>query len=550
MNRPTTLARLRTELFDICVIGGGGTGAGCVLDATTRGLNAALIEQDDFGSVTSGTSTKLIHGGVRYLEQAVKTFDPKQLTMVRKGLHERRTLLQIAPHLCHPLALLTPCANVVEGLYYYIGLKVYDWLAGTRRLAPSRYLGRAAALKQFPAFDEKTLHSAVLYYDGQFDDLRLNLALIQTAASRGAAVANHLRAEAFQHNAAGKLQAVQVRDKLTDEVFTIRATVFVNATGTRADTLRQSASAAQPPRLRASKGAHAVLPMSAMPSTGAALLVPKTADGRVLFAIPWRNHWLIGTTDTEADPHDKPCLLPDEAEYLIEHVNKMVGGKLAITEVTGGFAGLRPLLQADPTADSRSLVRDHEVETDPTSSLVSIMGGKWTTYRVMAEDTIDACCTQLGQPRPCATETLTLHGSDGFSTEFGTHFRENHPTLEVDIATHLVDTYGTRAPAITSLMAAQPTLSERLVEQYPFVKAEVLYALREEMALTLPDMLMRRIRLGLVNWGATLEALPTVATLMAAELSWSATEQATYQASFQQHIEWLMEQAGVLVLGH
>ena len=545
MNHYTSLQRLRTELFDVCIIGGGASGAGCALDAAARGLNTALIDMDDFGAVTSGTSTKLAHGGVRYLEQAFKKLDPKQLALVRKALHERKTLLHIAPHLAHPLALLTPCFNWFEGAYFTIGLKLYDWLAGDRRLGPSRWLSRTEAVRQFPAFDGKKLHSAVMYYDGQFDDVRLNLALARTAAQRGAAVANHLRAEQFRTDGAGRLQAIEVVDKFTGERIVVRAKVFVNATGTRADFLRTAADKTRQNRMRASKGSHVVLRADAILPTQSALLVPKTADGRVLFAIPWRNHWLIGTTDTEADPADEPCLLPDEADYLTQHVSQYLTTPLSLTQVTGGFAGLRPLLQADPQASSKSLVRDHEVEIDPTSGLVSIMGGKWTTYRLMAQETIDACCRTLGSSTVSSTETLLLAGGEGYTKEFIGHFRDRHTDQPADILTHLLDTYGTQAGAIIQLFALEPASNERLAGGHPFTRAEVIYAVRQEMALTIPDVLMRRIRLGLVDWAATLEALPAVAGVMARELNWSDSDRQQAEYQFRAHIDMLMEQAGV-----
>ncbi len=545
MNRSETLTQLRTQSFDICIIGGGASGAGCALDAAARGLKTALIEADDFGAVTSGTSTKLVHGGVRYLEQAVKTLDPRQLSLVRKALHERLTLLKIAPHLVHPLALLTPCANLIEGLYYTIGLKIYDLLAGKRQLLPSRWLGRAEVIEQFPAFNPDKLHSAVQYYDGQFDDIRLNLALVQTAAERGAIVANHVRAVAFDHDAKGKLQALTVRDTLTGEEFTVRATVFVNATGTRADNLRQGANAARPARMRASKGSHVVLPKSALPGGGAALLVPKTADGRVLFAIPWRDHWLIGTTDTEADANETPYLLPDEADYLTKHVSQYTQQPLLASQITGGFSGLRPLLQADPGASSKSLVRDHEVEIDEQSGLISIMGGKWTTYRLMAKETIDACCNRLNQFRPCRTENLMLAGGEHYSAKSTEQFIQKS-SLPTDISAHLDNTYGTRAANLVKLIETESSLGNRLADGHPFVAAEVVYAVRCEMAQTLSDVLLRRIRLGLVDWQATLAALPLAALLMANELGWTADARTKAEEEFSGYMQEIIRHATVV----
>lgn len=548
MNRSTTLARLQSDAFDICIIGAGASGAGCAVDAASRGLRVALLEADDFGAGTSGTSTKLVHGGVRYLEQAVKTFDPKQLSLVRKALHERRTLLHIAPHLCHPLALLTPVNNLIEGAYYAIGLKIYDLLAGSRRMAPSRWLNKASTLRYFPAFDPDKLHSAVMYYDGQFDDIRLNLSMVQTAAAKGAAVANHVFVETISKDSAGKITSVDVVDKLTKNRFSVNAKVFINATGTRADAIRQGANKQQGVRMRASKGAHAVLAGTALPTAEghtepAALLVPKTKDGRVLFAIPWRGQWLIGTTDTEAAPTDVPALLPDEATYLLDHVNQYVKNPVSIESVTGGFAGLRPLLQADPNAASQSLVRDHEVEIDARSGLVSVMGGKWTTYRLMAEETIDACCKILGTAPACQTETLLLQGAEGYNRKYRQHLTDSYPEYPADVLDHLANTYGTDALNVLRLLREEPDWLARLTVGHPFIQAEVIYAARTEMAQTLPDVLMRRIRLGLIDWKATLEALPVTARLLAIERNWSPEHREQAEAEFRVHIEGLMEKA-------
>lgn len=545
MNRAASLPQLKTELFDICIIGGGASGAGCALDAASRGLKTALIERNDFSSATSSSSTKLVHGGVRYLEQAFKNFDPKQLAMVRKGLYERQTLLHIAPHLAHPLALLTPCKNWFAGMYFSIGLKLYDLLAGNRRLSPSRWLTKKEAIQQFPAFAPGSFQSAVLYYDGQFDDARFNLGLAQTAAQQGATVANHCSAVRFETNANGHIQAVLVRDELTGETFWLRAKVFVNATGTRADFLRQTANVQQHYRMRASKGAHVVLPMEAVGPTLAALLVPETSDGRVLFAIPWRGHYLIGTTDTEADPAETPYLQLDEAEYLLEHVNQYLIKPLTLDQVTGGFAGLRPLLQADPDASSKSLVRDHEVEVDEKTGLVSLMGGKWTTYRLMAEDTIDVCCQRLGRHAQSATDKLLLVGADGYDPDFINSLVTRYPLVNPHLIKHLAETYGTQATALLNLMEQDSTLAEPLVNRHPFVKAEVIYAVRAEMALTLEDLLLRRIRLGLVDWQAALSAAPAAAALLGAELGWSPEQQQAQQETFAGLIQQNIDRAGL-----
>jgi glycerol-3-phosphate dehydrogenase len=486
------------------------------LDAALRGLKVCLLERDDFAAQTSSKSTKLIHGGVRYLEQAFKGLDWAQFNLVRKALWERRYLLQNAPHLTRPLALLTPCRSWFERFYYGTGLKLYDALAGKHNIAPSRILTSAAAVQRIPSLRKNTLSGAVLYYDGQLDDARFALALVKTAARHGATVLNHAEAMAFEKTPAGRLHALTVRDGLTGETLTVKSRIFVNATGPFADGLRRLANPALPARMRVSKGVHLILPKSILRSD-AAVLVPKTDDGRVVFLIPWQDHVLVGTTDTEADLHDDPALLKAEVAYLLEYVHRYLDVAVSPADVRGGFAGLRPLLQADPIASTKTLVRDHEVEVDPVSGLVSIMGGKWTTYRLMAQDTVDECLRQLAEsPRSCRTENQPLAGAEGFTAGGWQQLG-----LPPDVAQHVWKKYGTEAERVVDLIKQRPELATRLVENEPFTAAEVVFAARHEMAMTLPDVLARRLGLEWLDWRLADNAVQPVATLMAQELNWS-----------------------------
>lgn len=538
MHRPTHLRRARTERFDLCVIGGGATGTGVALDAALRGLAVCLLEADDFAARTSSKSTKLIHGGVRYLEQAFKHLDWEQFKMVRKGLTERKFLLENAPHLTRPLALLTPCHAWTERFYYGTGLKMYDALAGRDNLADSHQLSTDEALALIPTLRKETLRGAVLYSDGQLDDARFALALAKTAAASGATVLNHVRALAFGKTVDGTLQTLRVRDELTGDVFEVNARLFVNATGTAADKMRRLANPALPPRMRASKGAHLILPKNLL-GGDTALLVPKTDDGRVIFVIPWQNHVLVGTTDTEAQPTDDPVLLETEVTYLLDYVRRYLDVAVSPADVRAGFAGLRPLLQADPNAPSKTLVRDHEVEVDAVSGLVSILGGKWTTYRLMAQDTVDECLRRLGEaPRPCRTETCRLAGGDGFTPDGWQSLN-----LPADVARHLWKRHGTEASAVADLARQRPDLAEPLVEGHPFLAAEVVYAARCEMALTPADVLARRLGLEPLDWVATERALPTVAALLAEELGWSEAEARAETDAYRRQLEQQREAA-------
>jgi glycerol-3-phosphate dehydrogenase len=544
MNRLIVQQQLQDTLFDICIIGGGATGAGCALDAALRGLKVALIERSDFAAATSSKSTKLVHGGVRYLEQAFKKLDWEQFQMVRKALKERSTVLRNAPHLAQPLALLTPCSSGIDTLYYGTGLKIYDWIAGDNNLLASDWLSKEDALGMIPQLKASDLHSAVLYYDGQLDDARYGLALVKSAQEAGAVVLNHAQINNFSKNPDGRLQAATVQDQLSGEAFLLRAKVFVNATGPFADHIRTMANPEVSPRMRVSKGVHVVLPGHIMP-TKAAILVPKTDDGRVIFIIPWQGQLLVGTTDTEDTLSEaEPLLLSEEVDYLLEYVNRYLAQPVSRSDVRSGFSGLRPLLQASPDADTKQLVRDHEVEINASSGLVSIMGGKWTTYRLMAKDTIDECYPLLGQPlTPCQSEQHLLYGAEGYTPELWEKIVERYPFSEAT-AKHLCQKYGGMAIKVAELALRQPQWAERLHPDFPIVGAEVAFVVQHEMAFTIRDVLARRIGLELWDWQVASQTAPVVAAIMAELLGWSQTVVEQQTEAYQQLIEYFRKKAG------
>lgn len=542
MNRPASIHRLRTEEFDLCIIGGGASGAGCALDAALRGLKVALVEKTDFAAETSSKSTKLIHGGVRYLEQAFKKLDFGQLRQVRHGLEERHILLHNAPHLARPLALVTPVANRWEGLYFRIGLWLYDRFAsGSDTLPKSRWLTQAEACDLLPGLNPR-LHGAVLYYDGQLDDARYCLALAQSAANAGAAVANHIEVIGFEKDSSGNLEAVTVQDRLAGSPqtpFSVRARCFLNCTGARADTIRRLANPALPIRIRPSKGVHLLLPLSVLGNPDAALLIPKTPDGRVVFAIPFQGALLLGTTDQdEPEPGGEPQLEAGEVDFLLRTLQPYINRTIEPRQVTAGFGGLRPLLLAKKKY-TKGLVRDHEVEQDASSGLFSLLGGKWTTYRRMAQDAVDAVCRQLGRTEPCSTADYALSGAVGANSITAATLAEQFG-FEADIARHLAANYGSAAAAVAGICAGRAEWRERLVAGYPFIRAEVAYAVHFEMACTLRDMLARRIRLEILDWQATLTAIPGAAAVMAETLGWTIADTARYQAEYRQQIEHFM----------
>ncbi len=493
MNRDVGLSRLAGEQFDVVVIGGGATGLGAAVDAGSRGYRTALIEAADFGSATSSRSTKLVHGGVRYLEQG-------NVGLVREALRERSTLLRNAPHLIHDLAFVVPAYRRFDLAFYAVGLKVYDALAGRTEFPRSHVVSPADARTLIPALAPNGLRGAVVYHDGQFDDARLALALARTAVDHGAAVANYVRATGFFYDSAGRVTGVDAVDAESGAQLTVRARAVINATGIFADTMRTLDDPAARPLLAHSRGSHIVVSSAALGSA-AALLVPKTSDGRVLFALPWHERTIVGTTDVPVDaPERDPKPSADEIAYLLATVNRYLEAPLAQRDILAVFAGLRPLIRRGATSTAR-LSREHLVDVS-RSGIVTIAGGKWTTYRKMAQDAVDAAARSAGLgASPSRTVSLPLHGAQ-------------HDTPD----NVLLREYGTDAANVLQLVAADATLATRLDPRLPYTEAQVVYAVRAEMARTVEDVLARRTRALVLDAGAARAAGPRVAALMSAEL--------------------------------
>lgn len=532
MNRDSQLERLRTETFDLCVIGGGASGAGSALDAVLRGMRVALIEADDFSSGASSKSTKMAHGGVRYLEQAFRRLEFGHLKQVRHGLEERTRLLQNAPHLARPLALITPVFSWWQGLYYRIGLWLYDLLAADRQQLPaSRWLSRQETLEQAPALSPR-VQGAVLYYDGQLDDARYCLALVQSACEAGAAVANHLRLVEFEKDAQGVIQAARAEDTLSGETIRIRARLFLNCTGPGSDAVRHLANPALPELLRPSKGAHLVLPAAVLPPDKG-ILIPKTRDGRMIFALPAEGRVIVGTTDAPYRPGDgEPVLESAETDFLLESLSPYLHTALTRADVRAGFGGLRPLLAGTTAKSSHQLLRDHLVEHDETSNLFSLLGGKWTTYRIMARDAVDRIGALLNIKTSCSTADYRLAGAehddpDAWQVLCGQY------GFERDTALHLCRHYGARGGRVAALCTAMPGGAERVHPGFPHLQGEVAYAVREEMACTLRDVMARRLRLETADWEVARAAAPRVAAWMQQELHWSDSDTARRVAEYQ-----------------
>jgi glycerol-3-phosphate dehydrogenase len=494
-NRDTLLDSLRSDqTWEVVVIGGGATGLGTALDAATRGYRTLLLESRDFGHATSSRSTKLIHGGVRYLAQG-------NVGLVREALHERGLLLRNAPHLVHSKEFIVPAFHWWERPYYGLGLNIYDLMAGTYGIGRSRVLSRSAILGSLPTLKRDGLRGGISYRDGQFDDARLAIALLRSFQDSGGTALNYVAVTGLLKRN-GKIAGVVAQDEENAEEWQIPARVVVNATGVFVDSVRALDSSESRPMVRPSQGAHLVLDQSFLPGSSA-LMIPKTDDGRVLFAIPWHDRVLLGTTDTPvANPAFEPVPLADEVDYLLTHIARYLDRPPVDSDVLSRFAGLRPLVDAGSTGRTSRLSREHAVVVSD-SGLVTITGGKWTTYRRMAQDTVDRA-VPVGdlRQRPCVTETLKLHGW----------------LAETPRSTDWPHVYGSDLPELERLVSEHDDWGRPLHSKLPFRVGEVVWAARFESARTVEDVLARRLRALFLNARTSVESAPVVAKLLADEL--------------------------------
>ena len=502
MNREDAFRSLR-EPFDVLVIGGGATGLGIAVDAVTRGFRTALVEAGDFAQATSSRSTKLVHGGVRYLASG-------QIHLVYEALRERAVMMRNAPHLVKPQAFLLPTYTRRALPFYGAGLLAYDLLSGRSTMGKTRILGRTATLQQIPNLQAQDLSGSVLYHDGQFNDARLALALARTAADHGATMLNYARCARLIHTGGGVTGAV-VTDTESGEECAVHAKAVFNATGIFTDAMRQLDHPGTPPLLTVSRGTHLVVAPGVLGGS-AGIMVPKTRDGRVIFAIPWQGKVVIGTTDLPAPaPAMEPGHAQGEIQFLLETINPFLAKPVTHEDVLSVFSGLRPLVTGDEATTSR-LSREHHIDVSSTG-LITIAGGKWTTYRRMAEDALDvAGSKRLLEKRPCVTLRLALHGSQEVQDGAEPHLSE----------------YGSDRPELERLATTEPMLSETIDPELPYTFAQVLYAVRFEMARTLDDVLSRRTRSLLLDERAAVRAAPRVAALMSRELqrdeAWAACQ--------------------------
>lgn len=464
------LARVieRQGEWDLIIIGGGATGIGCAVDAASRGYEVLLLEQNDFGKGTSSRSTKLVHGGVRYLEQG-------NISLVMEALKERGILKQNAPHLVKELAFVVPNYEWWEMPFYGIGLKIYNLLSGQYGFGKSQILSKDATLKRLPTIKSEGLRGGVIYYDGQFDDARLLISLALTAAEQGAVLLNYTRVFSLTKDKEELVDGVNFIDEESGQLYRAKAKAVINATGAFCDSVRKFSDEQSKPIISPSQGIHIVLDKSFLPTENA-IMIPHTSDGRVLFAIPWHDHTLVGTTDTPIKKADlEPLPLDEEIEFVLKTAGEYLHKSPSRKDILSVFVGVRPLVKAGDAKNTSSLSRDHTIEID-NAGLVTITGGKWTTYRRMAEDCINQAANLAGLPeKDCLTKDLKIHQS---------------PKNE----------------------------GEKLHENFPYMIEDVVRAVRQEMARTVEDVLARRLRILFLNAKAAIEIAPKVAEIMANEL--------------------------------
>ena len=495
MKRDKVLDRIENgdKSWDFLVIGGGATGLGVAVDASARGYSTLLVEQADFAKGTSSRSTKLVHGGVRYLKQG-------NISLVLEALRERGLLCENAPHLVHHLSFIVPIYSWWEGPFYGIGMRIYDRLAGKLGLSPSENLSREETLKRIPTLQPTGLQGGVSYYDGQFDDSRLAVNLAQTVFDLGGAAINYTQVISLIKED-GLVAGAVVRDTETGVEHSIRAKAVINATGVFSDSVRKMDEPEAKNVIAASQGAHVVLPKSFLPGD-TAIMVPHTPDGRVMFAVPWHDCVVVGTTDTSVDTIQlEPRPMDEEIGFILTNAAQYLSKQPNRSDALSVFAGLRPLVKSGDAKSTAAMSRDHTILIS-NSGLLTIAGGKWTTYRKMAEDAVDQAETMAGfEERRCTTEHLQIHG--------WTKQQITTPNLRV---------YGADAAAIKELAEAEPDLAEKLHPDLPYIGAEVVWAVRQEMARTVEDVLARRTRALLLGARASIEAAPKVAQLMGREL--------------------------------
>jgi len=480
--------------WDLIIIGGGATGLGTALDAASRGLKTLLIEQSDFAKGTSSRSTKLVHGGVRYMAQG-------DIALVKHALQERGLLALNAPHLVHKEEFIIPCYDWFSVIKYLTGLTLYDWLAGKFSFGKSKYFSKKQTLALMPGIREKGLKGSIRYFDGKFDDARLAINIAQTAIEKGATLVNYMKVVSLLKNE-DEVTGVATEDVITGQRFNFNAKVVINATGVFVDEILKMNNPNAKKMVRPSQGVHIVLKKEFL-NSNSALMIPKTDDGRVLFAVQWHEHLLVGTTDTPLNEHSlEPRALKEETDFILATAGSYFKVKPTEEDILSVFSGLRPL--AAPTdsngSSTKEISRDHKLIVS-AKGLITITGGKWTTYRRMAEETVDLAIKHSGLPAvKCVTKELRIHGCANAHDQ------------------NYLNSYGSDRKHIEDLLHKQPELNEKLHPNFPHTAAEVVWSLRNELAETVEDILSRRLRMLFIDANAAVEMSARVAAIIAKEI--------------------------------
>ncbi len=499
---------MNTNNYDIIIIGGGATGSGIALDASYRGFKTLLLEKNDFSEGTSSRSTKLVHGGVRYLEAAFKKLDINQFNLVKEGLKERSRLLKNAPHLCSRLTLVTPMYKLWELPYMFAGLTMYDLISGKRGLGRSSIVFKNKMISDFPSIKKKGLVGGVKYYDGSFNDARLNISLLQSAKKYNCDCKNYHEVNGFIYKDK-KISGLRVKDSINDKEFEVHAPIIINATGAFSDEVRLLDDKNTKKLLDISSGIHIVLDKKYLPSKEG-LMIPKTQDGRVLFILPWMGKCLVGTTDEPTKLSGHPEVAEKDIEYILKHLEIYFDLKIDKKEILSSWSGIRPLVAVDKNASTSSIVREHLI-VKSNSGLVSIIGGKWTTYRKMAEEVVDYVISEYDlEKKECGTKKLKLVGSENFTKELKVD------SLDEETSKHLICMYGDKADEVPKCVSKIKKLHPR----YSYINAEVVYSIREEFVKKPIDFLVRRSNIALIDIEVAKEMLDTVLDIMQKELNW------------------------------
>ncbi|KAI5193348.1 glycerol-3-phosphate dehydrogenase [Nematocida minor] len=544
-SRERTLSRIKDKKYDIVIIGGGSVGAGCMLDAATRGYSVLLLEKNDFASGTSSKSTKLIHGGIRYLEKAIKELDYKQLSLVVEGLRERKSFLNLAPYLTREVGILLPIRHKLTVPYFWMGTKVYDFLSGRLGIQKSYFIGKEEVRKVLSSIDYKKIAGGMVYFDGQMDDSRVNTMLVETGIYYGGSAINYAEvtnfikkenksADGTKENSSDRIVGVSFKDTETGIEHTVQCKGVINATGPYSDTIRRMDVPNKPKIIVPSIGVHLVMPGAYTGKLG--MLNPSTKNGSVLFLIPWKGVSIAGTTDREMKSMEMPKATEKDVKYIVREMGEFIEGQIApkAKNILSAWAGIRPLTRDTvESADCTSIVRSHLIDRSETG-LVTVSGGKWTSYREIAEEAIDASAKFFSLPnRPCVTKYVRLIGSHQYERNLAAKISREFKVSE-DIAAHLVSTYGDRAHKVCVYANGK---YDRIDPRYPYIKAEIPYSIDHEHARKVSDYIGRRSMFAYLNVRHAHSSVPAVLKEFAAHMKWSKVKQKSEEKEAYEYLD-------------